>query len=123
MARTCRCSIAFLCSCVPIPECDVAVVIPFESQPSPSIDRLVDLVASDMDRVNVTILSRTGSAVTMIPEVANHLINSGGKRLRPMLTLAMARLAGYGGDGHVKVPAAGGVMRTPPPPPEDSRRE
>ena len=46
------------------------------------------LVAADMARVNDTILSRTGSNVTMIPEVANHLISSGGKRLRPILTLA-----------------------------------
>jgi octaprenyl-diphosphate synthase len=90
----------------------VAVVIPFESQPSPSIDRLVDLMAADMDRVNAEILSRTGSDVTMIPEVAKHLINSGGKRLRPMLTLAMARLAGYGGDGHVKLAAAVEFMHT-----------
>jgi len=90
----------------------VAVVIPFESQPAPSIDRLVDLMAADMDRVNAQILSRTGSDVTMIPEVANHLINSGGKRLRPMLTLAMARLAGYGGDGHVKLAAAVEFMHT-----------
>ncbi len=90
----------------------MAVVIPFESQPAPSVDRLVDLVASDMDRVNAAILSRTGSDVTMIPEVANHLINSGGKRLRPMLTLAMARLAGYGGDGHVKLAAAVEFMHT-----------
>ena len=45
-------------------------------------------------RVNGVILGRTGSEVTMIPEFANHLINSGGKRLRPMLTLALARLAG-----------------------------
>jgi octaprenyl-diphosphate synthase len=90
----------------------VAVVIPFESQPAPSIDRLVDLMAADMDRVNAEILSRTGSDVTMIPEVANHLINSGGKRLRPMLTLAMARLAGYGGDGHVKLAAAVEFMHT-----------
>jgi len=71
----------------------VAVIIPFESQPSASIDRLVDLVTADLERVNAVILSRTGSDVTMIPEVANHLINSGGKRLRPMLTLAMAQLA------------------------------
>ena len=41
-----------------------------------------------MALVNQTILSRTGSEVTMIPEVANHLISSGGKRLRPILTLA-----------------------------------
>src|SRR4051812_49569785 len=65
-----------------------------------------------MDRVNTTILSRTGSDVTMIPEVAHHLINSGGKRLRPMLTLAMARLVGYAGDGHVKLAAAVEFMHT-----------
>jgi len=65
-----------------------------------------------MERVNTTILSRTGSQVTMIPEVANHLISSGGKRLRPMLTLAMARLAGYAGAGHVKLAAAVEFMHT-----------
>ena len=53
-----------------------------------------------------TILARTGSQVTMIPEVANHLISSGGKRLRPILTLAMAQLAGYVGTGHIKLAAA-----------------
>ena len=90
----------------------MAVVIPFESQPSASVDRLVDLVTGDMERVNTTILSRTGSDVTMIPEVANHLSNSGGKRLRPMLTLAMARLTGYPGDGHVKLAAAVEFMHT-----------
>jgi octaprenyl-diphosphate synthase len=90
----------------------VAVVIPFESQPSATINRLVELTAPDMERVNAAILARTGSQVTMIPEVANHLINSGGKRLRPMLTLAMARLAGYPGDGHVKLAAAVEFMHT-----------
>ena len=45
----------------------VAVVIPFETQPSASVDRLVDLVTADMERVNAVILSRTGSDVTMIP--------------------------------------------------------
>ena len=70
----------------------MAVIVPFESPSDASIDGLVELVAADMERVNATILSRTGSEVTMIPEVANHLISSGGKRLRPMLTLAMANL-------------------------------
>jgi octaprenyl-diphosphate synthase len=65
-----------------------------------------------MERVNATILSRTGSDVTMIPEVANHLISSGGKRLRPILTLAMAKLSGYGGDGHTKLAAAVEFMHT-----------
>src|SRR6201990_2506244 len=65
-----------------------------------------------MERVNAVILSRTGSEVTMIPEVANHLINSGGKRLRPILTLALARLTNYGGDGNVKLAAAVEFMHT-----------
>ena len=58
------------------------------------IDDLVALVRPDMERVNSLILSRTGSRVTMIPEVANHLISSGGKRVRPMMTLATATLSG-----------------------------
>ena len=89
----------------------MAVIVPFQTQPV-EIDRLVDLVSSDMERVNAAILARTGSEVTMIPEVANHLISSGGKRLRPMLTIAMARLAGYGADGHVKLAAAVEFMHT-----------
>ena len=89
----------------------MAVIVPFQTQPV-EIDRLVDLVSSDMERVNAAILARTGSQVTMIPEVANHLISSGGKRLRPMLTIAMARLAGYVADGHVKLAAAVEFMHT-----------
>ena len=89
----------------------MAVIVPFET-PGASIEQLVALVAPDMERVNATILSRTGSDVTMIPEVANHLISSGGKRLRPMLTLAMANLAGYTGDGHIKLAASVEFMHT-----------
>jgi octaprenyl-diphosphate synthase len=90
----------------------LAVVLPFESPNPASLDRLAELVAPDMERVNSTILSRTGSEVAMIPEVANHLISSGGKRLRPMLTLAMARLGGYSSDGHIKLAAAVEFMHT-----------
>ena len=90
----------------------MAVIVPFEGHSPTTIDRLIDLVTADMGRVNTTILSRTGSQVTMIPEVANHLISSGGKRLRPILTLAMARLAGYDGAGHIKLAAAVEFMHT-----------
>jgi octaprenyl-diphosphate synthase len=90
----------------------VAVILSFESRREPSIDALTDLVAADMDRVNAAILARAGSEVAMIPEVAKHLINSGGKRLRPMLTLALARLTGYAGHGHVKLAAAVEFMHT-----------
>jgi octaprenyl-diphosphate synthase len=90
----------------------LAVVVPFEGRSHSSLDRLLEFVAADMQKVNATILARTGSQVAMIPEVANHLIESGGKRLRPILTLAMARLAGYRGDGHTKLAAAVEFMHT-----------
>jgi octaprenyl-diphosphate synthase len=91
----------------------LGVVIPLEEKsPERLIDPLTKLVAPDMARVNETILSRTGSDVQMIPEVANHLISSGGKRLRPILTLATAGLAGYVGDGHVKLAASVEFMHT-----------
>ena len=88
-------------------------VIPLEDkQPGRLIEPLTSLVAADMALVNQTILSRTGSDVAMIPEVANHLIDSGGKRLRPILTLATAALSGYRGDGHIKLAAAVEFMHT-----------
>ena len=93
----------------------MGVVVPFEDKHpdrDASIEKLVSLVADDMLRVNAMILSRTGSDVSMIPEVANHLISSGGKRLRPMLTLATAGLSGYAGDGHVKLAASVEFMHT-----------
>jgi len=92
----------------------LGVVIPLDekARPEAGIEKLVSLVAADMARVNQTILARTGSEVTMIPEVANHLISSGGKRLRPMLTLATASLCDYRGDGHIKLSAAVEFMHT-----------
>ena len=97
----------------------MGVVIPLgEKQPAGErpadrlLEPLVKLVADDMARVNQTILARTGSDVAMIPEVANHLISSGGKRLRPILTLAAAGLCDYAGTGHVKLAAAVEFMHT-----------
>ncbi|MDE2363605.1 MAG: polyprenyl synthetase family protein [Hyphomicrobiales bacterium] len=91
----------------------MGVVIPLEEKTKAAgVEKLVSLVDGDMGRVNQTILSRTGSEVAMIPEVANHLISSGGKRLRPMLTLATAALCSYRGDGHIKLAAAVEFMHT-----------
>ncbi|MCI0466460.1 MAG: polyprenyl synthetase family protein [Beijerinckiaceae bacterium] len=91
----------------------MGVVIPIEDQTQePGIDGLLALVAKDMEGVNQTILSRAASDVSMIPEVANHLISSGGKRLRPMLTLATAGLCDYAGTGHIKLAASVEFMHT-----------
>ncbi len=72
---------------------------------APSLDPLVSLVASDMNQVNAVILDRMQSEVPLIPELAGHLIAGGGKRMRPMLTLACAKLLGYGGTRHHKLAA------------------
>lgn len=92
----------------------VGVVISLDGKPSagPSIEPLLRLTADGMDRVNQLILARVGSDVALIPEIAEHLINSGGKRLRPMLTLATAGLAGYQGDGDSKLAASVEFMHT-----------
>ncbi|MGI4764187.1 MAG: polyprenyl synthetase family protein [Janthinobacterium lividum] len=89
------------------------MVIPLgETAQEAGIGKLWSLVRADMERVNQAIVARTGSDVAMIPEVANHLIESGGKRLRPMMTLAAAGLCGYSGDGHVKLAASVEFMHT-----------
>jgi len=91
----------------------LGVVIPLEDVARESqVEPLAALVGADMARVNQTILLHAASHVEMIPEIANHLISSGGKRLRPMLTLATAGLCGYCGDGHIKLAAAVEFMHT-----------
>jgi octaprenyl-diphosphate synthase len=75
------------------------------TQRQPSLDPLVALVAGGMNEVNSVILARMQSHVPLIPELAGHLIASGGKRMRPMLTLASAALLGYPGNRHFKLAA------------------
>ena len=83
-----------------------ATVLPLSSQRAPSLDPMMALVASDMNGVNAVILERMQSKVALIPELAGHLIAGGGKRMRPMLTLACASLLGYPGTRHHKLAAA-----------------
>jgi octaprenyl-diphosphate synthase len=70
-------------------------------------ERLAEALADDMGAVNVLIRERMASEhAPRIPEVTAHLVEAGGKRLRPQLTLAAARLCGYEGADHVKLAAA-----------------
>jgi octaprenyl-diphosphate synthase len=69
-------------------------------------DRLAQWLTEDMTAVNAVIRDRMASRhAPRIPEVTAHLVEAGGKRLRPMLTLAAARMLGYTGDHHVKLAA------------------
>lgn len=98
----------------------MGVVVPFDQKDGETakdnsqtgIDSLLKLVADDMGRVNESILVRAKSHVDMIPELAHHLINSGGKRLRPMLTIAAAQMCGYEGDAHIKLATSVEFMHT-----------
>jgi len=83
-----------------------ATILPLNSQQSPSLDAMMALVAPDMNGVNAVILDRMQSKVALIPELAGHLIAGGGKRMRPMLTLASAALLDYPGTRHHKLAAA-----------------
>ena len=66
----------------------------------PSIDELHRLVSDDLRIVNELIIKHMHSPVPLIPQLAGHLVAAGGKRLRPMLTLAAARMCGYRGGRH-----------------------
>ena len=81
-------------------------ILPLSARGAPSLDPMMALVASDMNGVNAVILERMQSKVALIPELAGHLIAGGGKRMRPMLTLACAALLGYPGTRHHKLAAA-----------------
>ncbi|HET7281184.1 MAG TPA: polyprenyl synthetase family protein, partial [Sphingomicrobium sp.] len=83
-----------------------ATIHTLTTQRAPSLDALMALVASDMNGVNAVILERMQSKVALIPELAGHLIAGGGKRMRPMLTLASSALLGYPGTRHHKLAAA-----------------
>ncbi|OJW22788.1 MAG: farnesyltranstransferase [Rhodospirillales bacterium 69-11] len=74
-----------------------------------ALSALVDLVQDDLEACNRTIVARMDSPVALIPQLAAHIVAAGGKRLRPLLTLASARLCGYpgsaGGARHVDLAA------------------
>ena len=73
---------------------------------SGAVGRLLDLAAADLAAVDEVIAGRMQSKVPLIPALAEHLIGAGGKRLRPLLTVATARMCGVSSDHHVKLAAA-----------------
>ena len=85
------------------------LVTAIQKQTPPSlspIEHLLHLAKKDMAAVDTIILARMQSSVGMIPDLAEHLVGAGGKRLRPLLTIAAAHLCGYEGKEHHKLAAA-----------------
>jgi len=88
----------------------VAVIVPLEGDRRgaavrPTLDAINALVAEDLKEVNALILRRMESSVPLIPQIAGHIVAGGGKRIRPILTLATARLCGYAGKRHLGLAA------------------
>src|SRR5690349_7293669 len=90
-----------------------AVASPSRASPAPpprapgedALTALVALLQDDLAACNRTIVARMDSPLALIPQLAAHIVAAGGKRLRPMLTLAAARLCGYPGARHIELAA------------------
>ena len=76
------------------------------------LEKLGALVKQDMQRVNEVIITNLENDVALIPQLARHIIAAGGKRLRPALTVASAKLCGYTGDRHIKLAACVELIHT-----------
>lgn len=76
------------------------------------VEMLQHHLRADLEPLNETILKQLQSDVSLIPELAKHLIMAGGKRLRPLLTLASARLCGYEGVSHIALAASVELIHT-----------
>ncbi|PLY15435.1 MAG: octaprenyl diphosphate synthase [Sedimenticola sp.] len=69
------------------------------------INTIRELIADDMNNVNSLIIDRLSSDVVLINQIGHYIVNSGGKRLRPMIVLLAARALGYQGDRHIDLAA------------------
>ena len=92
----------------------MGVVVPLDEarEPAPSLAPLFEIVDEDMKAINRIILDKAVSDVELIPKLTHHLVNSGGKRLRPMLAIASSKLCKYDGAKHIQTAAAIEFMHT-----------
>ncbi|MBA3813927.1 MAG: polyprenyl synthetase family protein [Alphaproteobacteria bacterium] len=72
---------------------------------TPNLTSLNSLLSSQLSEINECILEKMQSPVTLIPQIAGYLVSLGGKRLRPLLTVAAAELCGYKGKRHIQLAA------------------
>ncbi|MCW8915010.1 MAG: polyprenyl synthetase family protein [Magnetovibrio sp.] len=83
----------------------VVVNLDEERKKTSPLDKLATLLEDDLKAANEAIVDRMHSPVSLIPQLAGHIIAAGGKRLRPLLTIATARMCGYTGDRHILLSA------------------
>lgn len=70
-----------------------------------TIDRMRALVSEDFEAVNHLIIDKIQSDVGLIQDLSQHIVQSGGKRLRPLLVLLASNACGYKGEGHIALAA------------------
>lgn len=81
--------------------------------PSPTLSSLHDCTSDAMEHVNQVIIDSANQHVPLITNIAQHIVKAGGKRLRPTLTIACARLLGYNkGYRHINLAAAVELIHT-----------
>lgn len=90
---------------LPVSQTPSAPTVPAARESDDALTRLTALLADDMAVLNQEILDRMHSEVALIPTLASYIVASGGKRVRPALTIAAARLCGYEGDRHARLAA------------------
>jgi octaprenyl-diphosphate synthase len=83
-----------------------------KKQPDDILETLKSEFSQDIASVEIMMRENMGSYVDLIPEIGAHIVKAGGKRLRPLLTLAGAKLTGYAGDKHIPLAAAVEFMHT-----------
>ena len=83
----------------------MAADVTIDPRPEDALAYLGRLLSDDIEACNRTIVARMASPVALIPQLAAHIVAAGGKRLRPLLTLACAKLCGYAGERHIRLAA------------------
>lgn len=71
-----------------------------------SLDAMYSLIGDDLKQVNTLILARVKNEIPLISDIVTHIVSSGGKRIRPALTLICAKLCNYGEKRHIALAAA-----------------
>lgn len=72
----------------------------------PTADQLIDLIRPDFDALNDLLISQLGSDIDLIEQVSQYLIQSGGKRVRPLVTLMTARALNTQNEHHIPLAAS-----------------
>lgn len=81
-------------------------VLKFSKSSEFPLNRLRSLVSHDMEKVDNLVVDLIQSKITLIPDIAKYTLSAGGKRLRPLLTLACAKLCEYEGTSHIDLASA-----------------